>query len=84
MSFEFVAEANPDWLLVIDRGAAVGQGGEAAAATLDNPLIAGTTAGKAGQIVYLDGSAMYLASGGVQSLSGALTQLTQAFGSAGS
>ena len=84
VSFEFVADANPDWLLVIDRGAAVGQGGEAAAATLDNPLIAGTTAGKAGQIVYLDGSAMYLAGGGVQSLTGALKQLTQAFGGAGS
>ena len=84
VSFEFVAEANPDWLLVIDRGAAVGQGGEAAAATLDNPLIAGTTAGKTGQIVYLDGSAMYLASGGVQSLTGALAQLTRAFDGAGS
>lgn len=84
VSFEFVAEANPDWLLVIDRGAAVGQGGEAAAATLDNPLIAGTTAGKTGQIVYLDGSAMYLAGGGVQSLGGALKQLTQAFGGVGS
>ncbi|AUH66298.1 siderophore ABC transporter substrate-binding protein [Paracoccus zhejiangensis] len=84
VSFEFVAEANPDWLLVIDRGAAVGQGGEAAAATLDNPLIAGTTAGKTGQIVYLDGSAMYLAGGGFHSVTGTLEQLTAAFGGAGS
>ncbi|MFV0303390.1 MAG: siderophore ABC transporter substrate-binding protein [Paracoccus sp. (in: a-proteobacteria)] len=84
VSFEFVAEANPDWLLVIDRGAAVGQGGEAAAATLNNPLIAGTTAGKTGQIVYLDGSAMYLAGGGIQSVTETLQQLTRAFGGAGS
>ena len=30
VSFEFLAKADPDWLLVIDRGAAIGQGGEAA------------------------------------------------------
>ena len=79
VSFEFVAKADPDWILVIDRGAAVGQGGEAAAATLDNPLIAGTTAGKNGHIVYLDPAAMYLSSGGYQSLMLVLGQLTEAF-----
>lgn len=79
VSFEFVAEADPDWLLVIDRGAAVGQGGEAAAATLDNPLIAGTTAGQKGQIVYLDGAAIYLAGGGYQSLMEVLDQVKRAF-----
>ncbi|TRW97745.1 siderophore ABC transporter substrate-binding protein [Paracoccus sp. M683] len=82
VSFEFVAEANPDWILVIDRGAAVGQGGEAGAATLDNPLIAGTTAGQKGQIVYLDPAAMYLAGGGYQALMLTLDQLDQAFSGA--
>lgn len=82
VSFEFVADADPDWLLVIDRGAAVGQGGEAAAATLDNPLIAGTTAGQNGQIVYLDGAASYLADGGFQALMVVLDQITTAFGGA--
>ena len=62
----------------------MGQGGEAAAATLDNPLIAGTTAGKTGQIVYLDGSAMYLAGGGFHSVTGTLEQLTAAFEGTGS
>lgn len=80
VSFEFVAEADPDWILVIDRGAAVGQGGEAAAATLDNPLIAQTQAGQKGQIVYLDPAAMYLSSGGYQSLMLVLGQITDAFG----
>lgn len=83
VSFEFLAKADPDWLLVIDRGAAIGQGGEAAAATLDNPLVAGTKAGKAGQILYLDGAAMYLAAGGVQSLMLTLEQLRQSFADAG-
>lgn len=84
VSFEFVADANPDWLLVIDRGAAVGQDGEAAAATLDNPLIAGTTAAQKGQIVYLDAAALYLAGGGVQSIMLTLDELRQAFADANS
>lgn len=84
VSFEFVADADPDWLLVIDRGAAVGQEGEAAAATLDNPLIAETTAGKTGQIIYLDAAALYLAGGGIQSVMLTLQQLKDAFSAANS
>ncbi|KAA9007827.1 siderophore ABC transporter substrate-binding protein [Histidinibacterium aquaticum] len=82
VSFEFVAEVNPDWILVIDRGAAIGQEGEAAQATLDNPLIAGTTAAEEGQIVYLDPAPLYLAGGGIQSLSHTLDELAAAFGEA--
>ena len=82
VSFEFIADTNPDWLLVLDRGAAVGQEGEAATATLDNPLVAGTTAGKKGQIVYLNPAALYLSTGGVQSLTLLLNQMTEAFGAA--
>lgn len=84
VSFEFIADTNPDWMLVIDRGAAIGQDGEAAAATLDNPLVASTTAGQAGQIIYLDSARMYLAGGGYQSIIGILDQVTEAFSAAGS
>lgn len=84
VSFEFIAEVNPDWLLVIDRAAAIGQDGEAAAVTLDNPLVAGTNAGQAGQIIYLDSAALYLASGGAQSVQIILGQITDAFTSVGS
>ncbi|KUF11079.1 siderophore ABC transporter substrate-binding protein [Pseudoponticoccus marisrubri] len=82
VSFEFVAEVDPDWILVIDRGAAIGQSGEAAAATLDNPLVAGTTAAQAGQIVYLDSGPLYIAGGGVQSVMGTLDELIGAFAGA--
>lgn len=68
VSFEFIAEVNPDWILVIDRAAAIGQDGEAAAATLDNPLVASTTAAQEGQIIYLSSAPLYLAGGGVQSM----------------
>ncbi len=82
VSFEFIAEVDPDWLIVIDRAAAIGQEGEAAAATLDNPLVAGTTAGETGQIVYLDSAAIYLAGGGIQSMTLLLDQLREAFSDA--
>jgi len=84
VSFEFVAEVNPDWLLVLDRAAAIGQDAEAAAVTLDNPLVAGTTAGQRGQIVYLDGGAIYLAGGGLRSVEIVLDQIKTAFEASGS
>lgn len=80
VSFEFIAEVNPDWMLVLDRGAAIGQAGQSAAATLDNPLVMGTTAGRSGQILYLDSGALYLAAGGAQSMAIVLDQITGAFG----
>ena len=82
VSFEFIAELNPDWILVIDRGAAVGQAGEAAAATLDNPLVNGTDAAQAGRIVYLDPAPLYIAGGGVQSMMATLDEVIAAFGPA--
>ncbi|SHI34077.1 siderophore ABC transporter substrate-binding protein [Wenxinia saemankumensis] len=80
VSFEFVAETDPDWIFVVDRGAAIGQEGEAAAATLDNPLIAGTTAAQEGQIVYLDPAPLYLAGGGIRSLIATTTEIAEALG----
>ncbi|GGL58081.1 siderophore ABC transporter substrate-binding protein [Wenxinia marina] len=82
VSFEFIAEVDPDWILVIDRGAAIGQEGEAAAATLDNPLVAGTKAGQAGQIVYLDPAPLYLSGGGIQALTITLGEIADAMAGA--
>ncbi|GAD57309.1 siderophore ABC transporter substrate-binding protein [Limimaricola cinnabarinus] len=79
VSFEFIAEVDPDWILVIDRGAAIGQEGEAAQATLDNPLVAGTKAAQNGQILYLDSAPLYLAGGGIRSLMGTLDQIEAGF-----
>ncbi len=79
VSFEFIAEIDPDWLLVIDRGAAIGEAGAGAAATLDNALVAGTKAWRTGQVIYLPASRIYVASGGVRSVSSILDQVTAAF-----
>ncbi|WP_163847396.1 siderophore ABC transporter substrate-binding protein [Pseudooceanicola aestuarii] len=80
VSFEFIAEADPDTLLIIDRGAAIGGGTEAAEATLDNPLVAGTRAARNGKVIYLAPAELYIASGGIQSLNRTLDELTAALG----
>lgn len=79
VSFEFVQKANPDWLVVLDRAAAVGQEAESARQTLDNPLVRETTAWKQDQLVFLDPVSMYVATGGVRAISGLLGQITDAF-----
>ncbi len=79
VSFEFIAEVNPDWIFVVDRSAAIGREGEAAAVTLDNPLVAGTNAGQNDQIVYLDSARLYLVGGGYQSVMGTIDEVVAAF-----
>ena len=64
ISFEFILEANPDWLFVIDRDAATGAGG-AAEQVLDNELVAQTTAWKEGQVLYIDPVRSYVVNGGL-------------------
>lgn len=80
ISFEFIRETNPDILLVIDRAAAIGQEGEAAAAVLDNELVRETNAWKNGKVMYLDGAEVYISAGGIQSLTNTMDDLTAAFG----
>lgn len=60
VSFEFLLEADPDWLFVMDRDAAIGREGTAAAEMMDNELVEATTAGSKDQIVYLDPASWYL------------------------
>ena len=84
VSFEFIAEADPDWLLVIDRAAAIGAEGARAEATLDNPLVAGTTAWREGQVVYLNAADAYLVGGGARAMERTLDTLIDAFGTAAS
>lgn len=79
VSAEFIRQANPDWLIVVDRAAAVGQAGDSARQTLDNPLVGSTTAWQKQQIVYLDPTSTYIANGGARALTGLLGQITEAF-----
>ncbi|MDZ4393715.1 siderophore ABC transporter substrate-binding protein [Cypionkella sp.] len=78
VSFEFVAEVNPDWIIVVDRSAAIGEPA-LASETLDNPLVAGTTDGQKGQVVYLSSTPIYIAGGGYTSMMTTLDELLAAF-----
>lgn len=68
VSFEFIREANPDILIVVDRLAAIGQDGESSRATLDNALVQETAAWQSGKVIYIDSAPFYIASGGIQSM----------------
>ncbi|WP_204115220.1 siderophore ABC transporter substrate-binding protein [Shimia biformata] len=78
ISFEFIRDANPDILLVIDRQAAIGQPGEAASVTLDNALVQETNAWKSGKVIYLDSARIYVAGGGYQALIHTFDQIATA------
>lgn len=79
VSFEFVREADPDWLIVLDRAAAIGSGEANARATLDNELVAATTAWRKGQVIYLPAADFYIGAGGVPATVRVLDALAQGF-----
>ncbi|MCQ6561136.1 siderophore ABC transporter substrate-binding protein [Paenibacillus mendelii] len=66
---EYIAEKNPDYLFVVDRGAVVEtEGGETANKTLENDLVKNTNAYKNGKIIYLNPDYWYLSGGGLASM----------------
>lgn len=78
VSHEFIAQTNPDWLFVLDRGAAIGAEGPSAETTLDNELVRQTKAWKDGHVVYLPAGNVYLAPGGYTALTETLDALADA------
>lgn len=71
ISFEFVAEKNPDYLFVVDKDAVVtkdGKQAEPAAMLVENDLVKKTNAYKDGKIIYLDANYWYLSGGGLLSV----------------
>ncbi|MEZ9408267.1 siderophore ABC transporter substrate-binding protein [Vibrio lentus] len=68
ISFEYIADAKPEVLYVLDREKAIGKSEGRAQQLFDNPLVAATPAAQQGNIVYLDSSAWYLVGGGVTAI----------------
>lgn len=64
ISFEYILEKNPPYVLVIDRAAVVG-GSTTAKMTLENQLVKATTAYQNDKIIYLNSEIWYVASGGL-------------------
>src|SRR5699024_12290528 len=66
VSFEYVAEQDPDLLYVIDRTAAIGED-SSAEDIVENELMEGTKAMENDNIVYLHPDNWYLSGGGLES-----------------
>ncbi|MEI3604149.1 siderophore ABC transporter substrate-binding protein [Pseudogracilibacillus sp. SE30717A] len=74
VSFEYVAEKDPDLLYVVDRSAAVGE--ESSAEQLvENKLMEKTKAYQNDNIIYLDPEYWYLSGGGLESVAGMLEEI---------
>jgi len=80
ISFEFLHEVNPDWLIVFDRTKATRGDGATADVSLNNELVAQTTAMQKGQVIYVHPADFYIATTGVRSLQDTVDQFIAAFG----
>lgn len=78
VTFEYVAEMNPDMLFVIDRSAAVGDG-DSAKKIVENKLTERTNAYKNDKIIYLDPDFWYLSGGGLISVPEMIKEVDASF-----
>ena len=78
LSWEQIAELNPDHVFVIDRDAAIGNEGEAAEQLLDNPVFNRTTAATNDNVHILNGQNWYLVGGGLGVLGSMVDEINDA------
>lgn len=80
VSFEYLLKANPDYLLVLDRDAAIGNEGQSAKKLLDNKLVQATKAWRNQNVVYLNAANWYtMSNSSPTALKENLKQLADAF-----
>lgn len=77
VSFEYVADANPDYLFVVDRDAVVEGSDQSAKDVIENALIKQTNAYQNGYIIYLDPNYWYLSGGGLISVAEMIKQVSE-------
>ncbi len=75
ISFEFIAEIDPNYIFVIDRGVVTASSDVLASDTLDNAFVNNTKAGQNAHIIYLSGEEWYLTVGGYTSLATIVSEL---------
>ncbi|WP_163165230.1 siderophore ABC transporter substrate-binding protein [Arthrobacter sp. Alg241-R88] len=68
ISFEYIKQANPDILYVINRDTAVGNEASAANPILDNELVQSTNAAKNNKVVNLDPAGWYVVGYGLNNI----------------
>ncbi|OXM84837.1 siderophore ABC transporter substrate-binding protein [Paenibacillus rigui] len=80
ISFEYIAQKNPDYLFVVDRGAAVANTASTAAKPLvENELVKKTKAFTDNHIIYLDQNYWYLSGGGLTSVAEMINQAAKGY-----
>lgn len=67
ISYEYILETNPDYIMVVDRDFSVNQG-DSAKRLFDNDMIKKTKAYQTNNIYYLDSDIWYLSGGGLESI----------------
>lgn len=77
ISFEYIKEKNPDYLLVLDTGAVVG-GQTPAKEAVENELVKTTKAYKEGHIIYVDPQAWYIGGSGLMAVDTMLSEMETA------
>ncbi|MFU2142371.1 siderophore ABC transporter substrate-binding protein [Gallibacterium anatis] len=78
VGFEYIVEKNPDYLLVVDRTAAITDKKDNAKIVLNNDLIKKAKAYQQNHIIYLDAANWYLAFGGLKATENMISELEQA------
>ncbi|MCY7537602.1 siderophore ABC transporter substrate-binding protein [Bacillus pumilus] len=76
ISYEYMVKTNPDYLFVIDRGAAIGE--ETSAKQLvENDYVKSVKAVKNNHVLYLNSDMWYLSGGGLESLTAMIDEVKQ-------
>ncbi|AXF56114.1 siderophore ABC transporter substrate-binding protein [Salicibibacter kimchii] len=80
VSFEYIADVDPDNLFVLDRGATVGSDEEASLnAILDNELVNATAAAQNDNMIQMTGDYWYLSYGGIESTHQMINEVEDGF-----
>ena len=72
-----IADANPDWLVVLDRGAIAGGEATAQATIQNHPELSQTDAVKAGRVMYVEPDRWYVIGGGLANFNVLLDQFLE-------
>lgn len=67
VTFEYLSEINPEYLIILDRGSAIGKT-STAKTIMENDIVKSTDAYKNGKMIYLDSYTWYINDGGLNSL----------------
>lgn len=79
ISFEYLKEKNPDYLLVLDRGAITGAQASVKEA-IENELVKTTKSYQDGHIVYVDPQAWYVGGSGIMAIDTIISDMETAVG----